>query len=127
MKWCYWVGSAALLGLVALAGCEEGFPDAGTKQASAPADKAAADTGPQAALAVLSPEDRALVQAQRLCPVTGEALGGMGTPVKVTVKGQPVFLCCDGCTKKAMRDPDKTLAEVQKLKSEAKDAPVNSK
>ena len=44
----------------------------------------------------------------------------MGTPVKVTVKGQPVFLCCDGCKKKALGDPDKTLAAVEKLKADGK-------
>ena len=33
----------------------------------------------------------------------------MGKPYKVLIKGQPVFLCCDGCEEKAKRDPAKTI------------------
>jgi hypothetical protein len=43
----------------------------------------------------------------------------MGKPFKVLVKGQPVFLCCDGCRKKALAEPDETLARVQELKAKA--------
>jgi hypothetical protein len=64
----------------------------------------------------LSPEDRALVEAQEWC-VEGGRLGSMGTPVKVMVKGQPVFLCCDHCEAGALKDPDKTLAKVEQLKA----------
>jgi hypothetical protein len=49
------------------------------------------------ALAKLSPEDRALAEKQETCPVTGERLGSMGAPIKVTVKGREVFVCCEGC------------------------------
>ena len=71
----------------------------------------------QAALAKLSPEDRKLAEAQRFCPVIAESrLGGMGTPVKLRVQGQIVFVCCSGCTKKALANPDATLATVKKLK-----------
>jgi hypothetical protein len=51
-------------------------------------------------LAQLSPEDRKLAEAQRICPVTENRLGSMGPPVKVALEGQPVFLCCDGCRTK---------------------------
>ncbi|WP_442483366.1 hypothetical protein [Aeoliella sp. SH292] len=51
----------------------------------------------EAALATLSPEDRALAEKQQTCPVTDELLGSMGTPIKVTVEGREVFLCCQGC------------------------------
>jgi hypothetical protein len=53
---------------------------------------------------------------------TEERLGGMGTPVKVMVKGQPVFLCCKGCRKEALAQPDKTLAKVKELKEKAAEA-----
>jgi hypothetical protein len=76
----------------------------------------------QAARASLSPEDRALVDAQDRCPIGKGRLGSMGTPVKVMVKGQPVFLCCDGCEKSALGDPDKTLAKVDELKAKTKGA-----
>ena len=36
----------------------------------------------------------------------------MGEPVKVVVKERTVFLCCDGCTKKLLADPDKYLAKL---------------
>lgn len=49
------------------------------------------------ALAKLSPEDRALAEAQKTCPVTGELLGSMGVPIKVTVEGREAFVCCKGC------------------------------
>ncbi len=46
------------------------------------------------ALATLSPADRELAEKQKVCPVSGEPLGSMGTPYKVTVKDREVFLCC---------------------------------
>jgi hypothetical protein len=33
----------------------------------------------------------------------------MGPPVKVTVKGKDVYLCCEGCREAALKNPDKTL------------------
>jgi hypothetical protein len=67
-------------------------------------------------LAKLSPEDRALAEAQGKCVIAGEPLGSMGVPVKLTVKGQPVFICCAGCKKAVEKDPDAALAKVEKLK-----------
>jgi len=71
----------------------------------------------KAALAELDPEDRALADAQRFCPVRPKTrLGQMGKPFKVTIKGRPVFLCCDGCEDKALANPDETVAKVEELK-----------
>ena len=36
--------------------------------------------------------DAELIKAQEVCPTTGKKLGSMGKPIKVTLKGQPVFL-----------------------------------
>src|SRR5262249_9153844 len=56
-----------------------------------------------AALAKLSQEDRKIALDQQNCVVLeGNRLGSMGTPVKVMIEGQPVFLCCEGCKKKAL-------------------------
>lgn len=75
----------------------------------------------QAAFAQLSPEDRQLAMSQRFCPVMeGSHLGGMGTPLKLEIKGQAVFVCCKGCRSKAMREADKTLAKVAQFKAQAK-------
>jgi Cu(I)/Ag(I) efflux system membrane fusion protein len=71
----------------------------------------------QTNLAKLKPEDRRLAEAQRFCAVQQEnRLGSMGVPVKVMVKGRPVFLCCDGCEREALDHSERTLAAVEKLK-----------
>jgi uncharacterized protein (TIGR03000 family) len=69
-------------------------------------------------LAKLSPEDRQLAEAQGFCAVQeNNPLGTMGVPVKVTLKGQPVFVCCPGCVDKAKANPDQTLARVKQLQA----------
>jgi hypothetical protein len=76
-------------------------------------------------LAALSPEDRKLAEEQKFCAVENEnRLGSMGTPFKVMVNDQPVFLCCKGCRKKALAEPEKTLARVKELKSKAAGSPT---
>jgi hypothetical protein len=73
----------------------------------------------QANLAKLKPEDRKLAQAQKFCAIqTKNRLGAMGTPIKITIKDQPVFLCCKMCVAKAQSNPDKALATVAGLKLE---------
>jgi Cu(I)/Ag(I) efflux system membrane fusion protein len=56
--------------------------------------------------------DRPLALAQRTCPITGAVLGSMGVPVKIVLRGQPVFLCCKGCVDKTQNAPDETLKKV---------------
>jgi uncharacterized protein (TIGR03000 family) len=69
-------------------------------------------------LAKLSPEDRKLAEAQKLCAVQEQVrLGAVGTPVKVMIKGQPVFLCCEACLTRAQNNPEKTLEQVKKNKA----------
>ncbi len=74
----------------------------------------------QAVLNKLSPQDRPLVGAQGYCPVLGNRLGSMGTPVPVVLQGQKVFLCCKMCVKKAKANENKTLAKVAELKTRTK-------
>jgi Cu(I)/Ag(I) efflux system membrane fusion protein len=70
-----------------------------------------------ASLAALSPADRATAEAQRFCPVlTASRIGAMGTPVKLSVDGQTVFVCCDACKEQALAKPAETLAQVAKAK-----------
>jgi membrane fusion protein, copper/silver efflux system len=72
-----------------------------------------------AALATLSDADRAFAAAQKFCVVLGDnRLGSMGPPVKLMIEGQPVFLCCSGCKKKALADPKATSAQAAKLKAQ---------
>src|SRR5262249_56750818 len=68
----------------------------------------------EAALAKLGPTDRRLAEAQKFCVVQGgNLLGSMGTPVKVLIQGQPVFLCCESCVDEARAHPQPTLAKVR--------------
>jgi hypothetical protein len=115
-----WLFALALL----LAGCsgdKEPKP-AGQGKAISGAEKTEnEDAKIETEMAKLNPDDRALAEAQRFCAInTHERLGSMGTPVKVMVKEHAVFLCCKGCQKKALADPDKTLASVEELKATAR-------
>ena len=88
--------------------------DVGVAQ-PAPVDSAASVAPQQEqaeALSQLSAADRALAATQKTCPVTGELLGSMGAPYKVTVKGQEVLLCCKGCETEVLENPDKYLAKL---------------
>ncbi len=125
-------GGAALLGALVLAGCRQQGQAPATPEGSPGASQPAAPSGAQqpaagqhaghaphqghsqyeAALASLSAEDRALAEEQKVCPVSGQALGSMGTPVKVTVAGREVLLCCQGCEQALRADPEKYLAKL---------------
>ena len=64
------------------------------------------------AFAELSAEDRQMVELQKICPVTDEALGSMGTPIKVRVGDRDVFICCEGCREDLLENADKYLAKL---------------
>ena len=84
----------------------------------------AAEPRIERALAQLSPQDRALAEQQRLCPVTGEPLGSMGKPIKLHVEGQDVFVCCAGCVDTLHRNPAKYLAKLEQPQPEDGAPPV---
>jgi hypothetical protein len=100
---------------LALAGC-------GAPPAPAPDKRGEAEGNIRQALDQLPREDRVLAEAQKFCAVEGEnRLGSMGTPVKVIINDEPVFLCCKNCKKRALQNPGKTLARVKELRD--KNAP----
>ena len=69
-------------------------------------------------LAKLSPADRVLAEQQRTCPILKDSrLGSMGPPVKLTLAGETVFLCCSGCKGQATADPEQTAARVKELRT----------
>jgi hypothetical protein len=77
----------------------------------------------EANMAALAEDDRELAEAQGFCPIMVKSrLGAMGTPIKVMVNDQPVFVCCSGCSKKAVANPEKTLAVVAELKTKVAEA-----
>lgn len=111
-----------VVGAFGLAGCSKPV-DSPTPAPSTPPKVATSQENDEitAVRAKLLPEDKALVEAQEWCVIsTEERLGSMGAPIKLDIKGQPVFVCCAGCQKKAKADPDATLAKVAELKAKAK-------
>jgi len=111
--------------LMLVVGCTGGgsekHPTAGAATQGSNPTSAAEEAEIQANLAKLDAADRKLAEAQRFCAVESDnRLGGeMGTPVKIMVKGEPVFLCCGSCKKTALADPEKTLTRVKELKAKA--------
>jgi hypothetical protein len=92
----------------------------------APEDRRAQEEAEiRAELAKLSPEDRRLAEEQVFCAAQKEnsRLGSMGVPLKLMIRGQPAFVCCDGCAKEARDHPAQTLATVERLRTKAKAAP----
>ncbi len=67
----------------------------------------------QAGLAKLSESDRAAVMKQHVCPVSGDMLGTMGAPIKMTVGDQEVWVCCEACQEPLTTDPEKYLAKLE--------------
>jgi hypothetical protein len=111
---------SALVFVVALAlmssGCES-KKASDQPAASAPINSVETD-GPQSdmerELAKLPEGDRELALAQKVCPVSGEPLGSMGTPIKVTVEGRDVFVCCAGCVDELKSNFDKYADKLEK-------------
>jgi YHS domain-containing protein len=57
-------------------------------------------------------QDAAIKQA--VCPVSGDHLGNMGTPYKITAEGRTFYLCCDGCKDDVSKDPKGVIAKLDK-------------
>lgn len=66
----------------------------------------------KASLASLSTEDRELAMKQKVCPISGDPLGMMGTPIKVDVEGHTVFVCCAGCKDPLLEDANAYLVKL---------------
>jgi hypothetical protein len=69
------------------------------------------------AFADLSPADREAVTAQKMCPVSDQELGSMGTPIKVVVEEHEVFVCCQGCVDELKKNFDEYAAKLDKSHS----------
>ena len=110
--------TASILGL-AILGCTQQSADPKPAPPIPPptaAKETPEDIEIREVLAKMSPEDRALAEKQRFCVIEDDSrLGSMGLPIKLDVKGRTVFVCCKGCQRPALADPDKTLAQLDKL------------
>jgi len=91
-------------------------PKTDTPKIEAPkADSAALNAEEKAEIAKLeSKEDQNLALAQATCMISGENLGSMGVPIKVSAEGKTAFLCCKGCVKDFEKDPKAALAKLAK-------------
>ena len=56
--------------------------------------------------------DELAIAQQKICPVSGKALGSMGAPPKVRIGERDVFVCCAGCTSRLKADPETYLAKL---------------
>ena len=78
-----------------------------------PAAEPTAQSEIELELAKLSPDDRQLAVAQKLCPVSEEPLGSMGKPLKVERDGRVLFICCAGCEEDVQKDFEGNFKKVQ--------------
>jgi hypothetical protein len=74
---------------------------------------------PMLAFSVATHADQRAIAAQRVCKVSGKALGSMGVPIKVTRGTSSTFLCCRGCMTKVQADPDRYLGAKTESSREA--------
>ena len=64
----------------------------------------------------LPPADRAAALAQQMCPISEDALGAMGVPVKLELTpGKFIFICCPHCREEAMHAPQQTLDKLTRI------------
>jgi hypothetical protein len=65
-----------------------------------------------AAIKELSASEQQIAIKQLSCPVSGEPLGSMGKPWKVSALGRSFYLCCKSCEKDVKADPKSVLAKL---------------
>jgi YHS domain-containing protein len=51
----------------------------------------------------------AAIEAQKVCPVSGQPLGGMGKTIAVTIGDQTIYVCCASCIDTLKANPTKYL------------------
>lgn len=69
---------------------------------------------------MLPDDEQQLALEQVICPITKMKLGSMGMPPKATIDGQAVYLCCEGCRERLMKDPQGYVLMLQEMKDEDK-------
>lgn len=106
-----------LLGIF-FAGCNNNSPSPQPSEAKKLKKTKSPSDEIETALAKLSAEDRKLAEAQKFCVISKESrLGSMGTPLKVMVEGEPVFICCDHCKDQVVKNQDAALKKAKELKA----------
>ena len=72
---------------------------------------------PAVALADATTLDQSAIDRQGVCPLTGTSLGEHGTPIKVSLNGRSLFVCCRGCIDKVLQQPDAYFQKVARAGS----------
>jgi len=67
----------------------------------------------QKGIANLPPAEQKVALKQRICPVTRDLLGSMGTPISVQVGGRSIYVCCQGCVETLLESPSQYLPKLQ--------------
>jgi hypothetical protein len=60
----------------------------------------------------LPANEQTVALKQAVCPVSGEHLGEMGMPLKVSAEGRTFYLCCKSCNKEVVADPKGVVAKL---------------
>lgn len=60
----------------------------------------------------------ALADLQKVCPVSGDKLGTMGTPIREVAAGRIIMLCCASCKSKLAARPEYFLARLHRVTDE---------
>ncbi len=60
-------------------------------------------------VALLPASEQPIALRQKTCPVTGGPLGSMGKPIRVSVGGKSIYVCCQGCVGTVEKNPEKYL------------------
>ncbi|HZN33715.1 MAG TPA: hypothetical protein VFB80_07840, partial [Pirellulaceae bacterium] len=75
----------------------------------------------------LVPADRLLAEQQRTCPILPQSrLGSMGPPLKLTLAGETVFICCSGCQDQATKTAGETAQRARELRRSQPPAAKNA-
>ena len=78
--------------------------------------QAAVPQPPQIAVTSATVSDQVAVHLQRFCPVMRQLLGSHGTPLRVSVNGEELYVCCKGCVSKVEVAPAGYVSEAARLR-----------
>ena len=71
-----------------------------------------------AAIRSMPMTDQQAAMDQVICPVTEFQLGSMGVPPKASVDGRDIFLCCEGCRGKFMKNRKRYVALLERRRKD---------
>ena len=105
--------------MLAVAGAVPSFADDARTSADQPKTRGCACCG-SLSITKATDKDQKAIKTQGTCPVSGEDLGSMGTPVKLSRGDKVLFVCCRGCVKKVQADPETYFSKTKGVGSAAK-------